>query len=401
MAVAKNSVQKLNFVLNRQEQPKAIKAVRVTGEHTVYKCVSSECKWAIHSKLSNGIFVVTEINEETATKGGTILPVSCVEHSAALCNNLGNIQPAVAALAFHQNSQLGPRKGDSVKEQARAIRLNNFNVGGHNRTASELTAAQRKAVTRTGVHLRALQVGDPTEMIKLLRSLVEVFPTINEGAHSGYENYEDGTFRRMYIIPQLAVSVWKTGFGCHFISVDGGFWKNAVGKEYKVLTVTVLTGNNKNVELIFCIADGETAENIVYMCNALGSAGIDINQRKVTTISDEGSGIWKAFRESIQEPLHMLCCQHWVGKDSVPNKWGAGKENYYNIIKARTQQGYDKAVSTSIKVRPANLPLQLTLAALLARLPAVRSMFPMLMAHHRHYHSIKRVESLQQNQDRH
>lgn len=186
-----------------QTQPKKLKVIRVNGKHAVYKCGSDACKFAIHSKYAKGLYRIFQEDRVTTTKDGTIIPATCVQHSVTLCNNLGSIQPAIAALVIGQNSDIRPTKGAKVKEQARHLKEHNLNLGGHNRTASEITEAQRKAVFRTTSKVRELEIGKPAEIIKMLRSLVDLFPKVNEGAYSNYENYEDGSFRRCYIIPQL------------------------------------------------------------------------------------------------------------------------------------------------------------------------------------------------------
>jgi hypothetical protein len=266
------------------------------------------------------------------------------------CMNDGTIQPKTLAQVFFHNDSNFVAKGTN-REVVDSLKKNfNCSVGGSSRGA-DVTSAERMGVLRLKKAVKELGADGYLAKVQQMESLLSLYKNLNKGSFTDIEYYDNNTFRRLAIIPQNAVSVWKSGFARPLISLDGGFWKETYGKKYKLIVYVCSTGDNSNQTLVWIIADGETAENISYGMKALEKVGIILNDKRVATISDEGSGIWKAFRDNCQDAFHMLCSLHWLD-----NCKGWGKGTHFNdLICADTQAKYDAAMEAAQDKNPTGL----------------------------------------------
>ena len=269
-------------------------------------------------------------------------------HNANCCDKGELGAGTLAALFFSDQSALKGKTRDVIS----SLRTDhNCSIGGNGR-GPDTSGAEKMALQRAKKVVKKLSAAGFVKKLQQMEGLLELYNKLNSGSYTDIEHYDDGTLRRLYIIPQNAVSVWKSGFARPLISLDGGFWKEECGKKYKLIVYVCTTGDNTNQTLVWIIADGETSANISYGMKALEEAGIVVNDKRVVTISDQGSGIWKSFREDCKEAFHMLCKTHWLDNSKG---WGKGGKLFNDVVCAGTQAEYDAAIKAAERQNPAAL----------------------------------------------
>jgi hypothetical protein len=316
-----------------QKYPKRMHVKRISGNTVNVACNDPECTMVV-------------VGRRKANLVWTVDQRACIPEHNNICANAGNLQPKILASVMLKNDHV--MQGSS-KDAIQFLRTKlNCSVGGDSTGGTDITSSARMGVHRARKAAKQMEAGGYTTKIQQIEDLLRIYQNLNKGSFTGVEFHENGTLRRLFIIPQTSVSVWKSGFARPLISLDGGFWKEAFGMKYKLIIFVCTTGNNNNQTLVWIIADGETGENISYGIKALEKAGIIVNDHMVATISDEGSGIWKAFRDNLEKSFHMLCIKHW--KD---NSKGWGRGNLFNdVVSATTQASYDAAIKVAEEQNP-------------------------------------------------
>jgi hypothetical protein len=328
-------VQNVKVWQAQQTYPKRLKVERVSGTCICVKCEDVDCGMCVEGRCkADRSWAVSNCN---------------ASHNVN-CLNAGQLQPNIIAARFINQPVLAQNL--TTKEVLTSLKAFNCSVGGNSR-GTDVSGAARLGVTRAKAAAKKLNKGGYDLKLQQIECLMTVYKTQNPGSLTDIEFYDDGTLRRLYIISQVAVSVWTSGFARRIVSLDGGFWKEAHGKKYKLIVFVCTTGNNNNQTLIWVIADGEKADNISYAIDALREAGIVVNDAEVATISDEGAAIWKALRDSALLAFHMLCKIHWLDNSKG---WGKGGSLFEALVCAKTQAQYD----TALKEAEQKCPVALT-----------------------------------------
>ena len=164
--------------------------------------------------------------------------------------------------------------------------------------------------------------------ITQLPAILRAYTEANEGSYAEYEA-SNNLLTRCLIVSQLSISMYHHSFLRKLFAIDCGFWKNSMGKSYKLLLIESTTGNNENCCVAWAIVDGETTDNVDWVLDRLKIAGVDLNTKDVATISDEGKAILKAISNSLPLSFHMTCAKHWLGNH--PGKWevAGNKDNLF------------------------------------------------------------------------
>ena len=141
---------------------------------------------------------------------------------------------------------------------------------------------------------------------------------------------------RCVVVSQLSIAMFRAGYLRCIFAIDCGFWKHASGKKYKLLLIESTTGNNENCCVAWAIVDGESTANVIWVIEQIRLSGIELNDSKVATISDEGKAILRAINIQLPLSFHMTCAKHWIGRQS--GKWettGKKESLFWKLVLVR------------------------------------------------------------------
>ena len=313
-----------------QKFPKQMKVVQNSGCSVDVCCSDDECNMFVRGRgaRNGGIWRVDKEDY-------------CETHSV----NSGLLSPKTFATLFRDDPTLLSSSSD-IKSKLKYFRSQHNCSVSTNCVTADVSEKMRVGMTRARTMAKEMNLKCCEKKLQQMDSLLEVYQLRNTGSFTDIEFYDDGSLRRLCIVTQSAVSVWKSGFCGRFLSDDGGFWKEERGKKYKLIVIVGTTGNNTNQTLVWAICDGETSDNIAYTIAALRSAGIIINSCDVAIIADEGTGLRKAFNEVCIDSFILLCSKHWLDGSKG---WGKEGKYFYPIILAKTKASFDKAVADAVQ----------------------------------------------------
>jgi hypothetical protein len=185
------------------------------------------------------------------------------------------------------------------------------------------------AVCRLKKYITNILHGNDAQLIEKLPSLLRQFETLNPGCKTFVDATENGVFKRCAVITQRSIIYFQTDYVRKLFSIDCGFWKSGVGKEYKLLLIFGSTGNNTNLTVLWAIVDGETKDNIMWALDCLSEADIHTNNTNIAFLSDEGLGIVHGLEERAPLSAKFLCSKHWIGNHKG---WGQRDALFWHLV---------------------------------------------------------------------
>ena len=138
-----------------------------------------------------------------------------------------------------------------------AAKKRNISVGGVQSFESNLSNRHHVAASRLKTELARRQKRDND--IMRLPGILDDFKRRNPGSHAVYhvdEREDVNIFKRCLIVPQLTVSMFKSGYLRHLYAIDCGHWSNVDERAYKLMLIYATTGNNQNCVVAWGIVDG-------------------------------------------------------------------------------------------------------------------------------------------------
>lgn len=187
-----------------------------------------------------------------------------------------------------------------------------INLGGNQSNSCDIDGKAFKAASRLQYHISNIKNEMMDEQISKLPAILELFKLENTGSHAAVY-VEDNLLKRCLIVSQLSIAMYKYGYLRRLFAIDCGLWKVISGKQYKLLLIDSTTGNNENCCIAWAIVDGETTTNIIWVIEELRKVGIELNDKNVATISDEGKALLKAINTELPLSFHLTCAKHWLG----------------------------------------------------------------------------------------
>jgi hypothetical protein len=253
---------------------------------------------------------------------------SCFTHSECCIRN-GNIGPKLLSEVLSKQCPEIFCNGSSASKIMEQLRLNHgISLGSYHLDVGQNPNA-KVVVYRLTKYISQELHGNDVELIERLPSLMRHFEFLNPGCKTFIEATEDGLLKRCAAVTQRSIWYFKSNYVRKLFSIDCGFWKNAVGKEYKLILILASTGNNTNLTVLWGIVDGETKDNIMWALECLGVADIHTNNSNIAFISDEGLGIVHGLQQGAPLAAKFLCSKHWIGNHKG---WGHKDALYWTLI---------------------------------------------------------------------
>lgn len=122
---------------------------------------------------------------------------------------------------------------------------------------------------------------------------------------------------------------------------------------YKKMTVIMITGRAPNMSLMiygFIMSYSENSTAIKKLVTLAKENGINFNDPRFTLITDQGSALLKAWRESFSLTFHILCARHLLKLFLKASQGPAAQHLYWDARNAKTAVKY-KAVMATMQER--------------------------------------------------
>ena len=98
--------------------------------------------------------------------------------------------------------------------------------------------------------------------------------------------------------------------GCHTKPIQVSKQPKTFLQKMILTAITGRTANNENILYGFCLGYSEKAEDIGLLIELMRRNNVDLNQRRITVLSDRGTAILKAIRDYLPNALQMCCMKH-------------------------------------------------------------------------------------------
>jgi len=237
------------------------------GNHYTLICSERGCAFSISCKSAIG----ENHNIFWSISERKLFP-ECLNHSE-FCLRRANVGPRLLSEVL---SKLCPEilcDGSTYAELLTRLRLEyGISLGSYGFHVGQNPSAN-VAVCRLKKYITNILHGNDAQLIEKLPSLLRQFETLNPGCKTFVDATENGVFKRCAVITQRSIIYFQTDYVRKLFSIDCGFWKSGVGKEYKLLLIFGSTGNNTNLTVLWAIVDGETKDNRMWAMDCLSEAG--------------------------------------------------------------------------------------------------------------------------------